>query len=485
MRPSIFIASSVEGLNVAYAIQQNLNHEAEITVWSQGVFDPSNYALEDLIEMLGRVDFSIFVFSADDVTVLRGNEQKTVRDNVLFEMGLFMGRLGRNRVFGFKPNDAEIHIASDLLGLNILSYENNRSDKNLAAGTGSACNEVRNKMKKEGVLHENTEVAPTANEPNSTDKLQDSFEEEFIRFHKNKNFQKCFDILNEKIGESKIDKENIAYICVRAVMLFRINTEKGEAEFRKLIEETDENIKYEALAYTIRGLNIEEYFFKSLSLLNMYGVHTDKLIIQKTECLLGIGKWQEAKDYLKKEIEQKDSTKLKLKYFDILGESYSNDIEDRHSIIRELFLENPGDEEVLQKYAQFSSDILKNNHISLFLWTKLSDMYPKDHKYLAKIGDITYDLKLYNVALNSYEKANEVSERKESWILSNTGNLLNSRGLYSLARNYFKDSLGINPNSSYTLQRLSDIASNEKMEIEEKNKCLKQGQTEVYSVLSI
>src|ERR1700731_3562244 len=36
-------------------------------------------------------DFGVFVFDADDVAVLRDNKTPTVRDNVLFELGLFIG----------------------------------------------------------------------------------------------------------------------------------------------------------------------------------------------------------------------------------------------------------------------------------------------------------------------------------------------------------------------------------------------------------
>ncbi len=154
MKPKVFVASSVEGLDIAYPLQGNLQHDADITVWSQGVFSLSITPLDSITEALNSSDFGIFVFSPDDETRMRGNVSNTVRDNVIFELGLFIGKLGKRRCFIVMPDNIDMHIPTDLVGVTPAKYSGERDKTEIAAALGPACHEIRQAIKLQGSFNE-------------------------------------------------------------------------------------------------------------------------------------------------------------------------------------------------------------------------------------------------------------------------------------------------------------------------------------------
>ena len=138
----VFIISSAEALEIARVIQTAFEHDFIVTVWTDNVFRVSNYPIESLEKELDQSDFAIAVAQPDDLTESRGTARPSPRDNVIFELGFFMGRLGRHRTFLVEPRGDEIRLPSDLSGIITVPYRQG-NPKELAANLGPACNKIR------------------------------------------------------------------------------------------------------------------------------------------------------------------------------------------------------------------------------------------------------------------------------------------------------------------------------------------------------
>ncbi|MEO8326190.1 MAG: nucleotide-binding protein [Nitrospirota bacterium] len=148
MKPRVFVGSSTEALEVAHAIQENLEHDALCKVWTQGIFDLSGSALDNLLNASLNFDFAVFVFQPDDITKIRASTAKTVRDNVVFELGLFIGKLGKEKVYFLVPAKSEgMHLPTDLLGIIPGSYDPPETNGDLLAALGPFCNKIRRQIK--------------------------------------------------------------------------------------------------------------------------------------------------------------------------------------------------------------------------------------------------------------------------------------------------------------------------------------------------
>lgn len=148
-RVSVFIGSSSEGLAIAKAVQRELTAAADVTVWTQGVFQPGFGYLESLVKALDAADFAVLVLTPDDHTESRGDVSASPRDNVVFELGLFIGRLGRERSFFLYDHVSPPKIPSDLLGIAAATYTA-RADGNLQAALGPACIQIESLVNRLG-----------------------------------------------------------------------------------------------------------------------------------------------------------------------------------------------------------------------------------------------------------------------------------------------------------------------------------------------
>ena len=144
-RPKVFVGSSTEGLSIAEAIQYNLDHACEAALWSQGVFGLGEGTLEALVRAAAGFDFAVLVLTPDDLVMKRDKRGQQPRDNVLFELGLFMGKLGRNRTFIVHERTRSLDLPTDLAGITPATFAR-RADNNMQAALGAVCTKLKSEM---------------------------------------------------------------------------------------------------------------------------------------------------------------------------------------------------------------------------------------------------------------------------------------------------------------------------------------------------
>lgn len=144
-RPRIFLGSSVEGLAVLQAIHTGLEHDDFLVKpWTANVFKPSNGSIEALEEEITRADFGVLVLTKDDhiLNEARGVDTYAPRDNVLLELGMCIGALGRKRAYMVIPRGRELKIPTDLLGVTPITFVDDYD--NLASRIEPVCTKIRN-----------------------------------------------------------------------------------------------------------------------------------------------------------------------------------------------------------------------------------------------------------------------------------------------------------------------------------------------------
>ena len=145
--PRVLVFSSSEAREVMGEVLINLSSDEIIVETWDKIFAISSYPVPDLLAALDRADFAIAVASADDVVISRKKSKTAPRDNVTFEFGLAVGRLGLDRAF--LMSESGVKLPSDVFGLNYVGYKGGSlMQSQVAAG----CTKIAKRIKKDGVL---------------------------------------------------------------------------------------------------------------------------------------------------------------------------------------------------------------------------------------------------------------------------------------------------------------------------------------------
>ena len=150
-RPVLFIGSSQESLPIARAIRSNFDHDDfVVNLWTDRVFSPSRFPIAELEKQVQEADFAVLVLGTDDIVESRNEKAHAPRDNVILELGLFIGALSHERTFMVIPRGYDIKTPTDLLGLIPLDYRLEDSG-DFVSLLGPACDQLRDIINKIGV----------------------------------------------------------------------------------------------------------------------------------------------------------------------------------------------------------------------------------------------------------------------------------------------------------------------------------------------
>jgi hypothetical protein len=127
-KPQIVFFSSTEGKNIleelALLVADPPNKDwAYAKIWTEDLFQPGSMFLGAILETLMLVDFAVVLWTPDDIVASRGQTTHSARDNVVFETGLVIARLGTERVGIVKPREPELKLPTDLAGCVLEHYD--------------------------------------------------------------------------------------------------------------------------------------------------------------------------------------------------------------------------------------------------------------------------------------------------------------------------------------------------------------------------
>lgn len=127
MKRKLFIGSSTEGKEIAKKLKAKIELEngdwIECDIWDEGkIFELNSSALDALIKASRKYDYGILVGTKDDLLKYRGADHHVPRDNVMFEMGMFLGSLGLTRAFLMVEKHSKL--PTDYNGITVPYFDN-------------------------------------------------------------------------------------------------------------------------------------------------------------------------------------------------------------------------------------------------------------------------------------------------------------------------------------------------------------------------
>lgn len=122
----LLVLSTEESLRLAQQVRETLARHVSCAIWEDSrVFPLSRTAIECLVTAAKTYDAVVIVAVADDIVRIREQLLHQMRDNLIFEMGLFTGALGRENVYCILDRSIadSTRIPTDLAGFMFADFD--------------------------------------------------------------------------------------------------------------------------------------------------------------------------------------------------------------------------------------------------------------------------------------------------------------------------------------------------------------------------
>ncbi|MDR0969523.1 MAG: nucleotide-binding protein [Lentimicrobiaceae bacterium] len=125
----IFIGSATKDTDLVTKITELLLNQPNLKIipWTEG-FDLSKYTLDNLIDRCNECKYAIFVLGESEKTKKNGKIISIPRDNVIFEIGMFSKKNGKENTFLLVPDSPNFHLFTDYAGVTHEKYCRNSLD---------------------------------------------------------------------------------------------------------------------------------------------------------------------------------------------------------------------------------------------------------------------------------------------------------------------------------------------------------------------
>ncbi len=126
MKRKLFIGSSSEGLSVAERLKVKIESDCgdwiSSETWKDGtVFSLNKNTLDCLVRASRIFEYGILVATKDDLIISREQVRALPRDNVMLEMGMFLGSLGLTRAFLLVEEESKL--PTDYNGVTVTYFQ--------------------------------------------------------------------------------------------------------------------------------------------------------------------------------------------------------------------------------------------------------------------------------------------------------------------------------------------------------------------------